>query len=48
MGRKQLPKCKKKNCLYNIGGRCKILNSCDFKDRECSFFKEKEIEKDDK
>lgn len=41
MGAKQLPKCKRKDCEHNINGRCKILNSSDFKDRECPFYKER-------
>ena len=41
MGAVQLPKCKNKNCEYNVNGRCRILTSTDFNGKECPFFKEK-------
>ena len=48
MGAKQLPKCKTVDCEYNINGRCRILESTDFKGRKCPFFKEKESKENDK
>ena len=42
MGMKQMPKCKQRNCKYNYDRRCTILNSSNFKGKECPFFKEKE------
>jgi hypothetical protein len=47
MGARQLPKCKKQECEYNINGRCRILRDTDFKGKECPFFKEKEDEKNE-
>ena len=44
MGARQLPKCKIKNCEFNINGRCRILYDTDFKGKECPFFKESEGE----
>lgn len=48
MGLKQLPKCKRPECKYHYNRRCTILNSSNFKGRECPFFKEKENKDNDK
>lgn len=40
------PKCDRRRCLYQECGYCTILNSTDFGDRECTFYRPRDTRKE--